>query len=118
VLSVKSECLDRAIFFGERRFRAAVSSYVGAMDEVGVERKGADRRERRRLARARRVPVREGESKLIRNVRTGLRAGVLRAGKSSRNAINRVLGHYSKVGNPPVFDPASFEWTRAMRTEA
>jgi putative transposase len=28
VLSIKSECLRRMIFFGERRFRAAVSSYV------------------------------------------------------------------------------------------
>ena len=28
VLSIKSECLDHMIFFGERRFRAAVSSYV------------------------------------------------------------------------------------------
>ena len=28
VLSIKSECLRRMIFSGERRFRAAVSSYV------------------------------------------------------------------------------------------
>jgi transposase InsO family protein len=28
VLSIKSECLDRMIFFGENRFRAAVAAYV------------------------------------------------------------------------------------------
>jgi transposase InsO family protein len=28
VLSIKSECLDRMIFFGERRFRSAVKAYI------------------------------------------------------------------------------------------
>ena len=28
VLSIKSECLDRMIFFGERRFREATASYL------------------------------------------------------------------------------------------
>lgn len=60
------------------------------------------------------MPVREGEIELVRTVRSGLRAGVLRAGKGSRKAIDRVLARYSKIGNPPVFDPASFPWTRAL----
>ena len=39
---------------------------------------------------------------------------VVKLGKRLRKSFNRMLARYSKVGNPPVFDPAVFAWTRML----
>jgi beta-hydroxylase len=44
------------------------------------------------------------------NARGTARRWILRAGKKSRAPFNRILARYSEVGDPPVFDPATFPW--------
>ncbi len=40
--------------------------------------------------------------------------GLVRVGKKSRRKIDRVLAACSRIGNPDVFAPDSFIWTREL----
>jgi len=39
---------------------------------------------------------------------------LIRRGKRARFVVNNFLARYSRVANPPVFDPASFSWVAAL----
>jgi RNase P protein component len=57
VLSIKSECLERMIFFGQRRFRRAVEEYIahysGERHHQGIDAVPVPRSECARLGRVR-----------------------------------------------------------------
>jgi beta-hydroxylase len=42
------------------------------------------------------------------------REWILRLGKDARPFVNRIIARYSRVGVPPVFEPARFPWIREM----
>jgi beta-hydroxylase len=45
------------------------------------------------------------------------RQALLRAGKDVRPLVDRAIARYSRVGDPPVFDPSLFPFTRAFEEE-
>lgn len=45
------------------------------------------------------------------------RKPIIKLGLKLRRVVNRVVSGQSKVGDPPVFDPAVFAWTRELEAE-
>lgn len=76
------------------------------------------KREARKHRDVARVPRRPGESRFSHWLRVRKRTGVLRVGKELRPAINRILGRYSKIGDPPWFDPRQFDWVTGLEDRA
>ena len=74
----------------------------------------ARRHERRRKRDLERVERRPGESAVSHRLRVLARSSILRLGKELRPAINGLLGRHSKIGAPPYFDPAGFDWVPGL----